>query len=194
MLRPATIFVVLLFTWAPLFGQQDVRQQPSQSSTKTAPTVPENRTALPRQELAKLTARTDLVIVPVIVTDKFGKHVSGLQKEAFLIEEDSNVRSISVFEETKTEKLVARGKDTTLEGYSNFVPGEEHLWRLTTIVLDMINTPWMRQLEAKKQLIEYLLRSASHDEPMAIFGLNSSGLHQLHPFTRDTRLLIDARL
>jgi VWFA-related protein len=175
-----------------LFGQQDVGQQPSQSSPRTASAVPENRAAFPPQELAKLTARADLVLVPVIVNDKSSKHVPGLQKEAFRIEENGNARSVSVFEETKTEKLVARGKDTAWEGYSNFVPGDEHPWRLTAIVLDMINTPWMRQLEAKRQLIDYLLRSASHDEPMALFGLNSSGLHQLHPFTSDTKVLIGA--
>ncbi len=193
MLRPEPIFAALLVICSPLFGQQDVRQQPSQSSTKTAPTVPENRSgALPPQELAKLTARTDLILVPVIVNDKSGKHVSGLRKEAFRIEENGSVRSVSVFEETETEKLVARRTDTTSDGYSNFVPGEEHLWRLTAIVLDTINTPWIRQLEAKRQLIDYMLRSASHGEPMALFGLNGSGLHQLHPFTRDTKVLVDA--
>ena len=192
MFRPATLLAAFLFMGSPWFGQQDNRQQPSQSSSQIAPVAPENGVAFPSHELAKLTARTDLVLVPVLVTDKSGKHVSGLQKEAFRIEENSNVRSVSVFEETKTEKLASRGKGTALEGSSNFVPGDEHLWRLTTIVLDLINTPWIRQLEAKRQLIDYLLRSASHDEPMALFGLNSSGLHQLHPFTTDTRVLIDA--
>jgi len=192
MLRPESFLALLLIICSPALGQQDVRQQPSQSSTKTALAVTENRVALPPQEFAKLTARTDLVLVPVIVTDKSGKHVSGLQKGAFRIEENGSVRNVSVFEETETEKLVAHGKDTPLDGYSNFFPGEEHPWRLTAIVLDTINTPWMRQLEAKRQLIDYLLRSASHDEPMALFGLNGSGLHQLHPFTADTRVLIDA--
>ena len=180
MFRPApSLLAVFLFMGSPLFGQQSVNQHPSQSSSQTAPAAPENRVALPPHELAKLTARTDLVLVPVIVTDKSGKHVSGLEKKAFRIEENGNVRSISVFEETKTEKLVSRGKDTTLEGYSNFVPGDENPWRLTTVVLDMINTPWMRQLEAKRQLIDYLLRSASHDEPMAIFGHNGVTLLSL---------------
>jgi VWFA-related protein len=191
-LRPEFFLAVLLTICSPAFGQQDVRQQPSQSSTQTAPAITGNRVALPPQELAKLTARTDLVLVPLIVTDRSGKHVSGLPKEAFHIEENGIVRNVSVFEETETEKLVAHGKDTTLDGYSNFVPGEEHLWRLTAIVLDTINTPWMRQLEAKRQLVDYLLRSASHDEPMALFGLNGSGLHQLHPFTRQTKVLVDA--
>jgi VWFA-related protein len=191
-LRPEFFLAVLLIICSPALGQQDVRQQPSQSSTQTAPAGTENRVALPPQGLAKLTARTDLVLVPVIVTDKSGKHLSGLPKEAFRIEENGSIRNVSVFEETETEKLVAHRKDTTLDGYSNFVPGEERLWRLTAIVLDTINTPWMRQLEAKRQLLDYLLRSASHDEPMALFGLNGSGLHQLHPFTADSKVLVDA--
>lgn len=192
MLRPALLIAGLLFVGFPLFGQQDVNRQPSQSATQTTPAVPENRIAPQSQDLAKLVARTDLVLVPVIVTDKTGKHVSGLQKEAFRIEENGNVRGVSVFEEAKTEKLVAR-KDTTSDDHFNFLlPGDEHPWRLTSVVLDMINTPWMRQLEAKKQLIDYLLRSASHDEPVALFGLNSSGLHQLHPFTTDSKVLIAA--
>ena len=190
--RPEFLLAALLLICSPGFGQQDVVRQPSQSGSQTAPALPENRAAFPPQELAKLTARTDLVLLPVIVADRSGKHVSGLQKDAFRVEENGNVRSVSVFEETETEKLVARRRDAILDGYSNFVPGEEHLWRLTAVVLDTINTPWMRQLEAKKQLIDYLLRSASHDEPMALFGLNGSGLHQLHPFTSDTKVLVDA--
>jgi hypothetical protein len=95
MLRPTPILAALLFISAPLFSQPAIGQQPSQSSVKTAPAVTENRVALPPQELAKLTARTNLVLVPVIVTDKSGKHVSGLQKDAFRIEENGSVRDNS---------------------------------------------------------------------------------------------------
>jgi VWFA-related protein len=184
MLRPAFLFAAVLIC-SLRFDQQDASQPPprSQSSGKLAPAVPENHTVLPPQESAKITARTDLVLVPVIVKDKSGKNVSGLPKEAFRVEENGKSCGISVFEETKTEKLVTRRGDITNEGYSNFFPDGGHAWRVTAFVLDMINTPWMRQLEAKRQLIDYLLRSASRDEAMAIFGLNSSGLHQLHPFT-----------
>jgi VWFA-related protein len=194
MVRPA-LFVTLLLIWLPLFGQ-DFGQQPSQSqspsSNPPAPTIPERRPAPPPQELAKVTARTDLVLVPVVVTDKSGKHVPGLQKEAFRIQENGKVRNISVFEEVKTEKLVVHRKDVAPDSYSNFLPGDAQTWRMTAIVLDMINTPMMRQLEAKKQLVDFLLRSASRDEPMAIFGLSGSGLHQRHSFTTDTKILVEA--
>jgi VWFA-related protein len=191
MLRPAPLLAALLVVCSPFLARQDATQ-PSQSNSQTAPAGPENHAVGPLADMARLSARTDLVLVPVIVTDKSGKHVSGLQKDAFRIEENGNVRNISVFEETQTEKLTANTKNPAVDGYLNYVPGEEHPWRLTAVVLDMINTPWMRQLEAKRQLTDYLLRSAARDEPMAIFGLNSSGLHQLHPFTTDTKVLIAA--
>ena len=56
----------------------------------------------------------------------------------------------------------------------------------------MINSPWVRQLEAKRQLTDYLLRTAVRDEPMALFALTGRGLRQVHPFTRDTKVLVAA--
>jgi VWFA-related protein len=146
----------------------------------------------PPQSPVKLSARSDLVLVPVIVTDKSGKPVSGLAEDAFRIEENGKLRTLSLFEETHTEKLVAGPKESAANTYSNFLPHDEHSLRITILVLDMLNTPWLRQTEAKKQLTDYLLRVTSREEPMALFGLNSSGLHQLHPFTRDTQVLIAA--
>jgi hypothetical protein len=118
--------------------------------------------------------------------------VSGLRKEAFQIEENGKVHAVSIFEETKTEKPARHAKDSTFDAHSNFLLGDDRPWRITIVVLDMINTPWMRQLEAKRRLTDYLLRSALRDEPTAIFGLTGRGLRQLHPFTTETKVLIDA--
>ncbi len=150
------------------------------------------QSSTPPQSPVKLSTRSDLVLIPVIVADKSGKPVSGLSKDAFHIEENGKLRTLSLFEETRTEKLVAGPKESAANTYSNFLPHDEHSLRITILVLDMLNTPWPRQTEAKKQLTDYLLRVTSRDEPMALFGLNGSGLHQLHPFTRDTQVLIVA--
>jgi VWFA-related protein len=194
MIRPTGFLVAVLAFSFPVFGQQKyTRQLPQPPSTgRTTPDASENPANPPAQELLKLTARSDLVLVPVIVTDKSGKHVSGLEKEAFRIEEDGKVRGVSIFEEIKTDKPVSRAKDSTSEGRSNFLLGDDHPWRITIVVLDMVNSPWVRQLEARRRLSDYLLRSVSRDERMALFGLTSRGLRQLHPFTTDTKVLIDA--
>ena len=192
MFRPTRLVAALLFLVAPLLGQTDALSGASQSGAQSSPAVPENRATLPQQESTRFRERSDLVLVPVVVTDKSGKHVTGLQKEAFHIEEDGNARSFSVFEEKKTEKLAPRTVSAPPEVYSNFVAGDDHPWRLTAVLLDMINTPSLRQAEAKRQLIDYLLQSAEQGEPVAIFGLNGSGLHQLHSFTTNTAVLVDA--
>jgi len=191
--RRKFLLVAILLLHTALLGQQGSTQPPPQSPSPNSPAglVHENQTPSQPQELAKLSSRTDLVLVPVLVTSA-GKHVPGLQKEAFRIEENGKTRTISVFEEVTTEKLPTPAKKDPSGVHSNFFARDEQPWRLTAVVLDMINTPSMRQADAKKQLIEYLLRSASREEPMAIFGLNGSGLRQLHPFTRDTTVLISA--
>ena len=193
MLRRKSLLVAILLLRTAVLGQQRTTQRPQQSPSVNSPAglVAENHTPSQPQELAKLSARTDLVLVPVLVTSA-GKHVPGLQKDAFRIEENGKTRSISVFDEVTTEKLPTHAKEDPSQAHSNFLVREEQPWRLTAVVLDMINTPAMRQADAKKQLIDYLLRSASREEPMAIFGLNGSGLHQLHPFTKDTQVLIAA--
>ncbi len=171
MFPPVRIFASLLILTFPLHAQQ---------------------TTPPPQDLVKLTARSDLVLVPVIVTDKSGTHVPGLSKDSFRIEENGKLRTVSVFEELHTEPPAIPANAQNPGTYSNFLLGDEHPWRITIVVLDMVNTPSMRQLEAKKQLIAYLTRSTLREEPTAVFGLNSRGLQQLHPFTTDTKVLIDA--
>jgi len=184
-----TLLAVLVFS-SPAFCLQDAA--PPQARFPSAQTDSEARGAYNVSESVKLSLRSDLVLVPVIVTDKSGKPASGLPKDAFRIEENGKARSISIFEETKTESLAGRLRGAGLEGYSNFSPGTDHPWRITVVVLDMINTPWMRQAEAKRRLTDYLLQSALRDEPMALFSLNSNGLRQLHPLTSDTTILVEA--
>ncbi|MGO9864530.1 MAG: VWA domain-containing protein [Terriglobales bacterium] len=190
----AAVFIAwTLLLGRQVLGQQDAsrEQQKSQSGAKSAPAIAHNQDVFPPQELGKITTRTDLVLVPVVVT-KSGKHVPGLQRNAFRVEENGKVRPVSVFQEVNAEKLTVPHKEAKVDGYSNFLPGEDQTWRFTGIVLDMVNTPWMRQAEAKRQLTEFLSRTASREEPMAVFGLNSTGLHQLHPFTTDTKVLLEA--
>ena len=142
----------------------------------------------PEPSTQRLSVRTDFVLVPVIVTDKSGNPVAGLSKDAFRLEENGKLRSLSFFEETQTQKLTTFLKQSS-SGSANFLPHDERL-RLTVVVVDMVNTPWLRQLEGKKQLTDYLLRVTNQGEPIALFGLNSSGLRQLHPFSSDTKVLV----
>jgi len=78
------------------------------------------------------------------------------------------------------------------EGRSNFAFNDTKNWRLTMVVLDMLNAPYLYQAEGKRRLIQYLSRSLQREEPTALFGLRGNGLKQLHPFTTDTAVLLAA--
>jgi len=176
MIRQAGLLLAALVCVLPVGAQQD----------------PASQGAASFPEQVKLTARSDLVLVPVIVTDASGKHVSGLEKDAFRVEEDGKLRPVAVFEEVKTENAVGHARPPAAGEQSNFSLDTDHPWRVSIVCLDMINSPWVRQIEAKRQLTDYLLRTALRDEPMALFALTGRGLRQVHPFTRDTKVLVAA--
>ncbi len=98
MCRRVRLTIALFTLSAPLLGQQ-----PSASSQSTA----------------RLSIRSDLVTIPVIITDKSGNPVSGLDKNAFTVEENGKVRSLSLFEETRAEKVTTFPKEAPGGTYSN---------------------------------------------------------------------------
>ena len=55
---------------------------------------PQGQTASTDKQLFKLSVSTHLVLVPVIVTDKRGAHVTGLTAADFEVKEDGNLQRI----------------------------------------------------------------------------------------------------
>ncbi|MGA2357098.1 MAG: VWA domain-containing protein, partial [Terriglobales bacterium] len=47
----------------------------------------------------KFTARSELVLIPTLVTDKSGNHITGLKKEDFTVLENGAEQKIATFEE-----------------------------------------------------------------------------------------------
>src|SRR4051812_1617564 len=57
-------------------------------------------------EVATFQTKTELVLVPVVVTDKKGQHVHGLTKDDFVVLEDDRGKGISSFEVVHTEPRI----------------------------------------------------------------------------------------
>ena len=139
----------------------------------------------------KFTARTELVLIPTLVTDKSGNHISGLKKEDFTVLENGAEQKIATFEEiTSDAHRLSRPKSPN--EFSNSLPGESSNRRITLMVLDLINTPFMDQAYARKDLLKYLTQSVDQREPTALYTLTRSGIHVVHDFTTDPRVLVAA--
>jgi VWFA-related protein len=139
------------------------------------------------------TSRSQLVLIPVVVTDKNGKHIGGLGHEAFKIEEHGKSREVTIFEEVKTVAPDTNSRPLKQpEGRINFAFDNTQSWRMTMVVMDLLNTPYLYQNEGKQRLIAFLSKSLEREEPTTLFGLDRNGLRQLHSFTTDTSVLIAA--
>jgi VWFA-related protein len=103
----------------------------------------------------KFTSRTELVLIPTLVTDKSGKHISGLKKEDFTVLENGAEQKIATFEEiTSDPQRPSRPKSPNSNEFSNefsnALAGGQSNRRITLMVLDFINTPIMDQAAARR--------------------------------------------
>ncbi len=139
----------------------------------------------------KFTARTELVLIPALVTDKSGNHIGGLKKEDFTVLENGAEQKVATFEEITSDPHRASRPRNPNE-FSNSLAGGPSARRITLIVLDLINTPFVDQAFARKDLLKYLTQSLDQREPTALYTLTRSGIHVVHDFTTDPRVLVAA--
>lgn len=133
------------------------------------------------------------VLVPVVVTDENGNHVTGLKKEDFYLQENGKDQKISSLEEIKAANTplphpsASTGSEVTNQTYADSAPH-----RLVIIALDLVNTPFEDQLRARQAMIRYLSESIDPDSLYQLVAIQNNGLRILHDYTQDTNTLIAA--
>jgi VWFA-related protein len=144
--------------------------------------------ALPQASSPSLTARTQLVIVDVVVTDNKQNPVHNLAASDFTVLENNVPKHIKSFEEHTTASPAKPEPPLVLPpgnftNYTNVPAGAP----LNILLLDTLNTPNDAQVYVRNQ-IRLFLKKSPPNVPLAIFGL-STHLWLLQPFTADPRLL-----
>jgi len=139
----------------------------------------------------RFTSRTELVLIPTLVTDKAGAHITGLKKEDFAVLENGSARQISTFEEITSDPTLL-SRPTHPDEFSNSVTGGGSTRRVTLIVLDLLNTSFTDQAYARKELLTYLSQSVDRREPTGLYILDRSGIHVVHDFTTAPGVLVAA--
>jgi VWFA-related protein len=171
-------FVLLLSPFL-LAQQPPVPQRPVESAADSIPA-------------GTLKVRTELVLVPVVVRDKQGKHISGLTKDEFRLEENGQDQVVSLFEEVKAEIPDHVSTPMVDRGYSNLPFDNARQLRLTIMVLDLLNTSPLQRTDGRDLLIKFLSKGLASNQPVSLLCLTSKDLQLVHPFTSDSTLLISA--
>src|SRR3954468_4578553 len=144
----------------------------------------------PASDIPTFKAKAELVLVPVVVSDKNGAHIHGLNQADFAVLEDDRVKEITVFEAVHTVPRVMQ-LTSAHDVFTNTVKPEATQARVTIIILDTLNTAFLDQNRAKVEILKFL----SHlepGEPVALLNLSKSGLHVIHDFTADPKILAAA--
>jgi len=97
-----------------------------------------------------------VVLVDVIVSDNKGQFVPGLKAEAFTVQEDRKPQRISGFNVHRYEAPRALpALHLPPNQYTNFTQ-QEPGGAVTILLLDVLNTPQLEQIYARKAMIEFL--------------------------------------
>jgi VWFA-related protein len=147
---------------------------------------------------ATFSSHSELVLVPVLVSDRSGKHLPGLKKENFTIKQDGKIQQIKFFEEITAEPAplpatpagkpseAARTVSAGSKTYSNAVE-EKVPVRIVIILFDMLNSHFKDQVPARRQIVKYLKEDVEPGTLVCLMGLGRGGLRMYHDLTTDTK-------
>jgi VWFA-related protein len=171
--------------------QHSLAQRPSGSTPRPIepggnPTTTRNPLSLsakgPRAEdesKVEFRSETILVQLPVVVTDKAGHHAHGLSKDDFRVFENGRERTIATFEELTTNNApIAVATQPGI--FTNQVVNRDQRRAITIIALDMVNTPFLDQSFARRELIKYLARSLDNGQTLGLVFITSKGLRVVY--------------
>ena len=123
------------------------------------------------QPVSKLRVTSRAVLVDVIVTDRAGKAVTGLSKDAFTVTEHGKPQSISFFEEHDNAPPAQTVEAPKLppDVFTNFSPFPQPT-AVNVLLLDSLNTRMEDQSEVHRQAMKFL-KSARPGTRSAIFAM-----------------------
>jgi VWFA-related protein len=131
---------------------------------------------------------TRLVLVDVVVTDKHGQPVLGLQPADFTVTEKGKAQKISVFTPPNQATPKPAPPVLPLGEYSNRPEYRSPGGPPTVILLDAANTPFSDQSYARMQMLKWVVDEYRPGDRVAVFAL-TNGLFALSDFTDDPRIL-----
>ncbi len=162
---------------------QNLRSNPQ---TTPAPTA-SSTTA--REQPQVIRTATRLVQVTVVVQDKHGQPVTGL-----------NERSFTLFDNGKPQKIAFFSTNASAPVHPHTLPANTFTNRAdlqgrepgatTVILFDALNTAFEDQSRAREQVLRFLQSFNSHDH-VAVFALTNN-LLLLHGFTEDAGALANS--
>lgn len=139
-----------------------------------------------QQPIVTFQSKSELVLVPVVVTDSKGRRVADLSVNDFTILENSKPHNVTSFERIHAESAPpALPVESGL--YTNASTAGTQLPSITIVLLDSLNTSALDQKNAIEQISKML--SSPFPGPVAVWQLVPKGIVVVQDFTSDQKQL-----
>jgi VWFA-related protein len=139
----------------------------------------------------KVSVATNLVIVPVIVTDKQGNHITGLTVADFEVKEDGKGQELVRLDELNADIKKVEQSPVAAKVFTNRM-AEERPKKLEIIALDQVNTPFGSMHDGNRALVEFLSKNVDANTLLALVVMERNGVRLIHNFTSDPSVLVAA--
>ena len=137
-------------------------------------------------------SQTRVVEVPAVVTDKSGHVLHGLTKDDFRIYEDGKKRNIASFDEVTARAGGPTAQPAPAGQFSNISERIREPQSVIIIILDSINTPFLDQAYARRQVLNFLARKTSPHQTLGLVAIGANGVQVLCPLGTDPATLAAA--
>jgi VWFA-related protein len=152
---------------------------------------PQPQPASQSEKKPAISVRSEVVLVPAVVTDHSGAHVSDLAQSDFTILENGQPQQIAFFHHIRANvtPAVRPSASSPSEPASSLQARSD---RSAILVFDLLNSSITEQSNARDELMKFLSGSPALDQPVGLVALTSEGVTLLHDFTHDAAQLADA--
>jgi VWFA-related protein len=133
-------------------------------------------------------SETILVQVPVVVTDRGGTHVHGLAQGDFHVFENGKEQTIASFQELISSRAPVAVAARPGVFTNQFVDRDKQR-AITVIALDTVNTPFLDQSFARRELVRYLAKNIDTGQTLGLAVISSKGLKVLYGLTSSAQAL-----
>src|SRR5689334_15728487 len=154
--------------------------------------------APPSTSSSTFRSRADLVLVPVIVHDKQGKHVPGLSAEDFRLEDNGARQKIASVEEVEAETSVPAPppelKADIVRGvaFTNQLAAPNRPKQLIIFAIDLINAPFADTHGGRQAMLAFVSSHMRPNVTMGLVAMEPGRARLLHAFTTSPSILSGA--
>lgn len=134
--------------------------------------------------------QTVLVQVPVVVADKSGKHVRGLDENDFAVLENGKPVKVEHFEELTGDSAPIALQAATPGTFNNLALDPSHPHNIVVIALDTVNTPFLDQAYGRRELVKFLGQTVNASQVLSLMLITSRGLRVVQGLSNDPASLV----